>query len=128
MLNLPQRQTINMDHFKELKWFNVRYRVQFLALNNLHKVIYAEKKNYLSEILCIKKIHQYETRQNVVPVQVPNVQGPGSGTFAYNASKYWEKLPGNIKTIKSKNSFKFKCKKLLKKEMNDELTSSYIRY
>ena len=67
--------SIKVEHFKELKGFNVEYRVKFLSLNNKQKAIYAEKTNNISDILSVDKIQQYETRQNIVPVQIPKVGG-----------------------------------------------------
>ena len=49
--------------------------------------------------LSVGKIHEYETRQNIVP-QIPKVKGPGYSTFAYNASKHWQTLPVIVKNHK----------------------------
>ena len=46
---------------------------------------------------------------------VPRVQGIGSKTFYYNSIKDWNKLPEDIKCIKSFPKFKQKTKEFLVK-------------
>ena len=41
---------------------------------------------------------------------IPQVKGQGSLTFMYNGAKLWNRLPDDIKTVKTKENFKKKCK------------------
>lgn len=127
VLSLPPRSSISVEHFSKLGWLNVDYRVKFLGLCSLHKIVYAEQPNYFSDLVKTNT-HSYSTRTNTVPVQIPRVQSSGKGTFVYNSAKNWQNLPENLKTIKTQKPFKFKCKNFLKEDMKNTLLSQFVYY
>ena len=53
------------------------------------------------------------TRSSLMAFDIPNVQSNGFRCFVYNATKLWNCLPDHVKMSKTKDEFKYNCKRHL---------------
>ena len=113
------RKHLSFDDFKNLKWLNVSFRVEFVSLCNMFKINQNCAPMYLCDLKLINPdVHTHKTRYSFKSYVVPKVKSNGKTTFKYNAIKSWNSLPKYIKISKSLDKFKSLAKKHLMHEMS----------
>lgn len=127
ILGVHNRFHLGYAHFEKLNLLNVNSRVNYITLCHTYNIINGSSAKYLEELV-EKSTHKYNTRSNVNSLNIVHVGTFGKCSFKYNSSKMWNELPAEIKTAKTKCSFKILCKKHLMKEIKLSEESSYIYY
>jgi hypothetical protein len=102
-------------HLINLHWLPVRYRIDFKILTLTYKCLHSEAPQYLSDLLQIKELPRV-LRSSTAPSLV--VPAPGTThykdrAFSSAAPVLWNKLPAEIRTIQTLDSFKASVKTYL---------------
>ena len=106
---------------------NVEDRVRQLQLNHVYKIFNGDCPNYMSQnFYRIRDMQRISTRASAYNYFVPRVEGEASKTFFYNAIKYWNSLPDNIKLMENENSFKEKVKLHIRREAREKEQSLFV--
>ena len=79
-------------------------------MNMLHNIINGKAPDYMCTFDFASDLHDHNTRNSFLSFMIPNLNTQGQKTFMYQAAKSWNCLPSELKAIKSKNVFKYKCK------------------
>ncbi len=72
-----------------------------LRLNITHKIYYHQAPTYLQTNFNKNRDRGQHTRGRHGNFVVPNVKGTEGNTFYFNAIKYWNKLPIEVKTCEN---------------------------
>lgn len=127
VLGLKNREHLEYTHFSKLNWLNVPKRVEYLTLNHMYNISTGNCPGYLQSLVN-PKVHKYNTRSGDNAFSLSNVKRAGKISFNYNGSVLWNSLPVEMRNIKSKSSFKIKCKKYLMNSLEKEYSDSFVYY
>ena len=128
ILGYGSRHHLTVNDFKKVKMLDVQSRVNYLTLNMMHNVFYGLAPEYLCTFTKISEIHDHETRNSMLGYHIPHTNSHGKSSFMYNGAKLWNDLPISIKTVESKELFKFSSKKHQFKIMSLLESSEYIYF
>ena len=118
---------LGYEHFKTLNYLNVSSRVNYLTLCQVYNIVNKKGPMYMQDL--VKKVdHNHNTRSSKYGLQIHHVNSYGQLAFSYNGSKLWNNLSNNVKECKSKDDFKFKCKKTLLNNMKMNEESEFVYY
>ena len=112
--------------FQKVKYLNIEARFTYLSLNLLHNVYNKRAPDYMCTLTLVTECHHHNTRNSLESYVLPSVNSHGLKTFMYQTAKSWNSLPNVIKSIKSKNMFKSKCKSYLFKLMDDKEKCEFV--
>ena len=114
ILNLGPRAHVDQELLSTLKCLNVESRVKFLKLCHVQKILNNNSASYLKEHFTqTSTFHRYNTRGSAFNFSVPKIKSHADSTFYFSAIREWNKLPENIKCIKSLHGFKSAIRKYL---------------
>ena len=127
VLGLPPRSHIGLDRFQEIRWLPVCDRVAQIKSNNMHRVVHGDAPSYLKEgISMVNEVHGIGTRHSRASVSMPRVESSGSKSFRYTATKIWNSLPYELKSINELAVFKLKIRKHLWNELRNRSNAIYV--
>ena len=122
------RTHLDAFHFVQLNTLNVAARVNFLALNMMHKIYNNTAPSYMCTASLVQNTHGHNTRNSKHAFVVNHAKSLGSKTFICNGIKLWNNLPIEVQSIRDNSVFKVKCKNLLFSEMVSIETKDFIFY
>lgn len=128
ILGYDCRRHLMVADFKKVKYLNVEKRMEYLTLSVMHRVFNDKAPSYLCNFQKVTDVHSYHTRNSEMCYVIPQVKTQGKLSFSYNGAKLWNSLPTFIKSLKSCDSFKFKCKAHLLDEMFTEERAEFLYY
>ena len=99
-------------------------RVNYFSLSLMFSIYTGTAPSYFNEFIQVS--HPHRTRYSDKSFSIPNVNTQGKKSFRYNGIILWNSLPGSIKQIEDKQSFKRECKNLLFQKMSNIENSDYI--
>ena len=111
-----------MDHvdtreLKRLSWLNITDRVRYFSLIHVFKIRSGLAPDYLGEhFKPLSAAHSYNTRGHLHNYFVSKEISNAPSSFAYNAIKFWNALPLDIKELQSLPIFKKRLKSHLMSE------------
>ena len=120
------RTSVTNKVLSDLKLLNVNDRVRQLRLNHIHKVYYNKSPSYLKELFKVCRISNL--RSSNFNFVLPQNDSYVKNTFFYNATKDWNSLPDNIRSIDNIQRFKTKVKHFLSNENDKQVNNMFIYY
>ncbi len=108
ILNLPMRSHLDTSHFEAIGWLKVEDRVSQIHLCMVHRTVYGVVPKYLINYFNrVRDVHSYSTRGSLADFVLPRVKSNlGKESFMYVATSLWNRLPVNLKKIRSLRGFK----------------------
>jgi len=117
----PSREHLGAEEFKKISWLNIEDRFKQNVCTNVYKFFNKKSPDYLSDVFS-PTLNLRNTRNSCKKLNQPSVKSnQGLNSLSYIGPFIWNKLPDEIKTSTSVNSFKHKVKEdflkaLLEKE------------
>ena len=91
-------------------WLPISYRIKFKILLLTFKCLYGQARNYLIDLITIKKQSRYSLRSNEsIFLELPGIKTRpilGDRAFQSAAPYLWNALPSAIRNIKTLDTFK----------------------
>ena len=126
ILGFDSQRHLYVKDFMKVRYLNVKRRFDYLTLNMMYDVYNSLAPSYLCTFKRVDSLHDHGTRGSKNSFVIPQVKGQGSLTFMYNGAKLWNKLPDEIKTVKTKDNFKKKCKSYKFEEMEQMENDQFV--
>ena len=120
-LFLPSREHLGAEEFKKISWLNIEDRFKQNVCTNVYRFFNKKSPDCLSDVFS-PTLNLRSTRNSCLKLNQPSVKSnQGLNSLSYIGPFIWNKLPDDIKTSTSVNSFKHKIKEdflktLLEKE------------
>ena len=97
----------------------VDIRVKQLKLNQINNIVHGKAPIYLKSSFSLN-ISRHDTRSGPLSLIIPSVKSFGLSSFNYTGDVAWDDLPGDIKSIRNKQSKvrQFSFNKCLEQEEN----------
>ena len=122
------RTHLDAFHFVQLNTLNVAARVNFLALNMMHKIYNNTAPSYMCTVSLVQNTHGYNTSKSMHAFVVNHTKFLSSKAFICNGIKLKNNLPIEIQSICDNSVFKVKYKNLLFSEMLSLETKDFMFY
>ena len=110
-----------------LHWLPIKFRVEFKIALLVYKALNGMAPDYIVDLLLEKPDCCYQLRSNdqgLLLIPQTRAKTLGNRAFAHAGLSTWNKLPYNIRNIKSIENFKSQLKTFLFKEAYDFKTKS----
>ena len=124
ILNLEPRTRITCDIFESVNMLCVPDRVSQLRLNHVFNIAQNLAPSYLG--LHFERNNNSTRAGSNLNFQVPRVGTHNKSNFYYNAILDWNSLPVNIKSLRSRGSFKTAVKEHLTERAREKENSDFI--
>ena len=109
MNNIGLRDELTQNHFKSLGILPLEKQYQLNKSVLIHKIYYGRTPSYLNKLI-EKTTERYGSKKLKLPLcRIDLTQK----SLAFSGSSIWNKLPKDITSITSPNSFKKQLKKFL---------------
>ena len=116
--SLGPRAHVGYNELVSAGLLDVHQRAKQMILHYVHKIMYIYTDHYITQYFkCVTEIHDHDTRHRQLNFNLPQNFGIIGTCFYYNGIKYWNSLPGNLKSILSYQTFKIKLKQYLYDEI-----------
>ena len=105
-----------------LHWLPVKFRVEFKIALLVYKALNGMAPDYIADLLLEKLDCSYQLRSNdqgLLFIPKTRAKTLGNRAFAHAGPSTWNKLPYNIRNIKSIEKFKSQLKTFLFKKAYD---------
>ena len=128
LFNLDQRSKITCNTFSNVKWLDVRGRVDLLTLSMVYKTFHGVAPKYMNTFILTGNMHSNVTRRNTMSLVIPTVKSSGRNSFVFQGAKLCIGLPPSIRSCDGISSFKIRCKRYIFSQMYARETSEFIYY
>ena len=126
VLGKNSRFHVGYKEFKNLNWLNVTRRVDYFTYLLMFNISCGTAPDYMSSLFKSKNSIQCITRRNQKSFVLPHVKSRERQGFRFNGVRLWNNLPGFMKDIVCRNSFKNKVKTFLMHEMGALEKDSFV--
>ena len=127
-LRLGNRTHIGTDEFRKMNWLPIKQRFEQCVCVNIYKFFNNLSPVYLSEIFHPIGQRQY-TRRSKFKLNLPQrVSNKGQKGLSYLGPRTWNRLPSEIKSVGSVNTFKHDIKKMFFKDLKKREDDVYVYY
>ena len=127
-LKLGNRTHIGTEEFRNINWLPTKERFQQCVCVNILKYFKKTSPAYSSEIYHPTK-QSHNTRMSMLKLHLPfRTSNQGQRGLSYIGPKLWNKLPSELKSIESLNTFKHTIKEIFFQNLKREEDDIYIYY
>ena len=100
-------QHVDLSDLRALSWLSIPDRVNFFKLTHLFKIRHDLAPSYLtSQFTSVSSVHSHQTRGSVLNYHLSKSLSKAPTSFCFSASKLWNELPNEIKSIDSLPRFR----------------------
>ena len=110
-LSLGNRHHIGTNEFKEINWLPSKERFEQSICTKVYNFFNEKAPIYIKDIFS-NDTSPYSTRASVNKLKIPRKRTEiGKNSIAFNGPKFWNQLPSDTKSAKSRNSFTHSIKR-----------------
>ena len=117
---------LDVKDFTKVGYMSVERRYDYLTLNNMFKIYNNVAPSYLCNFKKVEDTHSHSTRGSRMSYVIPHVKNQGSLSFMFNGAKLWNSLPVSIKSNRTIDGFKKKCRDYIFGEMEKSENSDFV--
>jgi hypothetical protein len=127
VLGLNPRSHLGYEEFRKVGWLPVKYRVDQIKLNHMHKIVGGNCPDYMKEgMVMLRSMHNHNTRHSAMNFSLPNMGSNGQNSFQYTGIKLWNSLPIGVQKEEERHVFKHKVKQYLFDTLRNVENSDFV--